>query len=72
MFDILLTTYQFIEGLGYDLYTVAGALMHAVSFLSFGISAFNTLKSLIDFPEPLASLMTLTIGLGCVKFLWKG
>ena len=28
----LLTTYQFIEGLGYDLYTVASALMHAVSF----------------------------------------
>lgn len=72
MFDILLTLYQFVEGLGYDLYTVAHALIDSISFFRICLTAFNMLKSTVDFPEPLPSLMTLTIGLGCLKFLWKG
>lgn len=72
MFDILLTMYQFIEGLGYHLFSIAHAFADSVTFIRYCLNSYRLLTGAIDFPEPFLSLMSITIGLGCLKFLWKG
>lgn len=72
MFDILLTLYQFVEGLGTWLYTIAGLLPDVLKIFEVARSIYDAIKNTINFPQPFSSLMSLTLGLGIVKFLWKG
>ena len=72
MFDILLTIYEFIEGVGYEIYTVARMIYDSINLIRDCINTFQTIKSSIDFPEPFSSLITLIIGMGILKFFRKG
>lgn len=72
MFDILLTLYHFISGLGYLAYTVLNALEGGIGFLYRAIPfATQFISSFSDVPI-FTAFLTLTFGLGIIKFLWKG
>ena len=72
MFDILLTTYEFISGLGYLAYTVLNALEAGIGFLYRAIPfATQFIASFSDAPI-FTAFLSLSLGLGVIKFLWKG
>lgn len=72
MFDILLTTYHFISGLGFLAYTVLDAIESGVGFLYRAIPfASQFISSFSDAPI-FSAFLSLTLGLGIIKFLWKG
>lgn len=69
MFDILLTLYQFISGLGYFVYSVLSAFNNAVSFFSKGLP--YTLSFLATFRDApiFTCAASLLLGTRLIRFV---
>lgn len=69
MFDILLTTYEFISGVGYFIYSVADAFDTFVDFITralpFSLKFLNFFK---DVPV-LVAIASISIGSRLVRFI---
>lgn len=69
MFDILLTTYEFISGVGYFVYSVASAFNNFVRFISVSLPYSLRFLEIFSNIPILVAVASLVIGTRLIRFI---